>query len=66
MYRLRVDYAGTVNTQRGRCFRFIYDAQGKPDGCPEPITDVGWLQIGNKWYQVDACAEHAAQLGSST
>ena len=54
-----MDYAGAVSTQRGRCFRFVYDEQGKPAHCAEPITTIGWTKIGPKWHQVDSCAEHA-------
>jgi hypothetical protein len=57
-----VDYAGACSTDRGRCFRFITDPDGKPDNCPEPIIVVGWLKIGRQWYQVDSCAEHSVQL----
>jgi len=57
-----MDYAGAVSTQRGRCFRFITDPDGKPDNCPEPPIATGWTQIGSKWWQVDACHEHATQL----
>jgi hypothetical protein len=57
-----VDYVGAVSTQRGRCFRFVYDEHDKPDNCPQPITDVGWIKIGARLHQVDSCAEHAAQL----
>ena len=57
-----MDYAGACSTDRGRCFRFIYDEHGKPENCPEPLTATGWLQIEPKWHQVDSCAEHAGQL----
>ena len=58
-----MDYAGACRAQRdGRCFRFITDADGKPDNCPQALVARGWLQIGPKWWQVDACYEHATQL----
>ena len=56
-----VDYAGAVSTQRGRCHRLVYDADGKPAHCPEPIIATGWTRL-DRWYEVDACAEHAGQL----
>ncbi len=56
-----VDYAGACSTERGRCFRFVYDDQGKPANRPEPPIATGWTQLG-RWYQVDACHEHATQL----
>ena len=57
-----MDYAGACSAQRdGRCFRFVYDEFGKPDRCPQPLAVTGWVKIG-RWYEVDACAEHAAQL----
>jgi hypothetical protein len=56
-----MDYAGAVSTQRGRCFRFVYDKQGKPANCPQPIEVVGWTKL-DRWYEVDACVEHSAQL----
>ena len=57
-----MDYAGAESTQRGRCFRFITDADGKPDNCPQAPIATGWLQIGPKWHQVDSCNNHATQL----
>lgn len=57
-----VDYAGAVSTQRGRCFRFITNRDGKPENCPAPLVATGWLQVGPKWYQVDSCAQHSAEL----
>jgi hypothetical protein len=57
-----VDYAGACSAQRdGRCFRFIYDEHGKPTRCPDPLAVTGWVKI-DRWHEVDACAEHAAQL----
>jgi len=58
---LRVDYARACSTKRGRCFRFIYDEHGKPANCSEPIVAAGWTRL-DRWYEVDACAEHAVQL----
>jgi hypothetical protein len=55
-----VDYAGACSAQRGRCFRFVYDDQGKPANCPEPIATRGWLKI-DRWYEVDSCDEHASR-----
>jgi hypothetical protein len=56
------NYARTVSIMRGRCFRWLYDDQGKPNNCSRWVIASGWLQVGTKWYQVDACAEHSAQL----
>jgi hypothetical protein len=56
-----MDYAGAVSTDRGRYFRFITDPDGKPESCPETVTVTGWLKV-DRWYEVDACAEHAGQL----
>jgi hypothetical protein len=57
-----VDYAGACSAQRdGRCFRFVYDEHGKPERCSGPLTVTGMVKIG-RWFEVDACAEHAAQL----
>jgi hypothetical protein len=58
-----MDYAGAVSTERGRCFRFVCDQHGKPENCPAPIVAVGMLKV-DRWYEVDACAEHAVQLRS--
>jgi hypothetical protein len=57
-----MDCAGAISTERGRCFRFVYDEQGKPENCPAPIAATGRLKVGPRWHEVDACAEHAAQL----
>jgi hypothetical protein len=56
-----VDHAGACSTKRRRCFRFVYDGQGKRAHCPEPIAAVGWTKL-DRWYEVDACEEHASQL----
>jgi len=58
------DYAGAVSTDRGRCFRFVYDEHGKPARCSEAITRVGWLYLAHprKWYPVDSCERHFDQL----
>ena len=37
-----MDHAGACSTKRRRCFRFVYDGQGKRAHCPEPIAAVGW------------------------
>ena len=55
------DYARAASVERGRCFRFVYDEHGNPAHCPEPIVAKGWTKL-DRWYEVDACAEHAAQL----
>jgi len=58
-----VDYAGAWTAERGGCHCFVYDSQGKPDSCPEPIVTSGWRVGGRlRWYVVDACAGHASQL----
>jgi hypothetical protein len=56
-------YAGAWSAERGRCHRFVYDPEGKPDNCPEPTVTSGWRRdyLG-RWYVVDACARHAPQL----
>jgi len=60
--RSAIDYAGACSAQRdGRCFRVVYDDQGKPARCPKPLTVTAGVKIG-RWYEVDACEEHAAQL----
>jgi hypothetical protein len=56
-----MDYAGACSTERGRCFRFVYDEHGKPENCPAPIIATGWIKL-DRWYEVDACAEHSGQL----
>jgi hypothetical protein len=59
------DYAGAWSAERGRCHRFVYDPEGKPDYCPEPIVTAGWRRdYRGRWYVVDACAGHASQLVS--
>lgn len=57
-----MDYGGSVSTDRGRCFRWIYDDQGKPDNCPQSVVASGLLQVGDRWYGVDSCGEHSGQL----
>ena len=49
------DYAGAVSGERGRCFRFVTDPDGKPVNCPERVIASGWLKIGDRWHEVDAC-----------
>jgi hypothetical protein len=58
------DYAGAVSAERGRCFRFVYDENGKPERCSAPITGTGWLYLtySRKWHTVDACERHKSQL----
>jgi hypothetical protein len=57
-----LDYAGAWSAERGRCHRCVYDADGKPDYCPEPTVTSGWRVDGQgRWYAVDACAGHADQ-----
>jgi hypothetical protein len=55
-----VDYAQAVSVERGRCFKWVYDVQGKPKRCPEPLTVTGWVKIDRR-HEVDACAEHSIQ-----
>jgi hypothetical protein len=58
-----VDYAGAWSAERGRCHRFVYDPDGKPDNCPEPTVTSGWRQdYQGRWHVVDACAAHASEL----
>lgn len=57
-----MDYAGACSAERdGRCFRFVYDDFGKPARCEQPLTATGWTRL-DRWYAVDSCTEHAAQL----
>jgi hypothetical protein len=58
------DYAGAWSAERGRCHRFVYDPNGKPDNCPEPPVAVGWRYAAHtrSWHAVDACTKHASQL----
>jgi hypothetical protein len=58
-----VDYAQAVSVDRGRCFRYVDDGQGKPDRCLEAVVTSGWLKV-DRWCEVDACSQHAAQLRS--
>jgi len=61
------DYAGAWSAERGRCHRFVYDSNGKPERCPEPAVAVGWRQDGRgRWFAVDACERHRSQLLSRT
>ena len=52
--------SGTIrpwSADRGRCHRFVYDPDGKPDYCPEPTVSSGWLRdYKGRWYVADACA----------
>jgi len=45
----------------GRCFRFVYDEQGKPPHCLEPIVPTRSTKL-DRLYQMDPCAEHSWQL----
>jgi hypothetical protein len=49
-----MDYAGAVSTDRGRCFRHIYDPYDEPDRCNGPVIPTGWLEVGGAWYFVDS------------
>jgi len=42
----------------------VYDEFGKPTNCPGPLTATGWIKL-DRWYEVDACAEHTGQLRRS-
>ena len=35
---------------------------GKPVNCPKRPIPSGWLKIGERWHEVDACGRHSAQL----
>jgi len=60
-----MDYAAAFETRRGKCFRYVYDRNKQPARCPEPIVTDGWFRDrSGRWWRVDACAEHAGQLGS--
>jgi hypothetical protein len=60
------DYTGAVSTERGRCFRLVYDEFGKPSHCSQPVTRNGWLYLAypRKWYPVDSCQRHVNQLAA--
>jgi hypothetical protein len=60
------DYARAVTVDRGRCFRMVHDGKGKPDHCSEAVIASGWLKVGDRWYQVDACGQHSGQLRRRT
>lgn len=63
----KTDYAGPWTAQRGRCFRFICVREGDyPTGCQEPPVQVGWKFEAStgRWYALDACERHAAELFS--
>ena len=55
------DYAKAVSGERGRCFRYVYDDNGKPGHCWRPITTTGWLYAAYErtWTYVDSCERHA-------
>ena len=60
-----MDYAGAWSAERGRCHRLVYDPDGKPTGCPEPVTTTGWRSdYQGRRRVVDACAAHADLLAS--
>ncbi|MDA8300236.1 MAG: hypothetical protein M0005_01530 [Actinomycetota bacterium] len=60
-----MDYAGAWDVVRGRCHGLVYDADGKPVGCPKPATASGWRSdYRGRWYSVDACARHADRLST--
>ncbi len=48
------DHAGAVSGERGRCFRFVTDPDGKPVNCPERSIASGWLKVGDRCHEVDA------------
>ncbi len=58
------DYAGAWTADRGRCHRFVYtEDDGRPINCPGPPVRSGWRQDGQRrWYVVDACVWHSAEL----
>ncbi len=56
------EYAGAWSAERGRCQRFVTDPDGKSVNCPERPIASGWLKIGDRWQQVDACDRHSAQV----
>ena len=62
---MQADYAGAWHAERGNCFRFVYTSEedGRPMVCPQPIVTSGWTRDGDcRWYEVDACEQHAPQL----
>ena len=62
IYHLRLcKTPGTVSGERGRCFRFVTDPDGKSVNCPERPIASGWLKIGERGREVDACGRHSAQ-----
>ena len=56
------DFARAVSVERGRCARWVYDSFGRAANCPEPVIASGWLQVGQRWHHVDACAAHSGEL----
>ena len=58
------DYAGAWSAVRGRCHRMVYgDGDGHPEDCPGVPVVTGWRADGRgRWYAVDACSRHAAEL----
>jgi hypothetical protein len=65
-FRLMKDYAGAFHSERGKCFRFVYtsdDMTGALWNAPQAIVASGWTSDGrDRWFGVDACEWHAAQL----
>ena len=58
------DYAGAWAAERGRWHRFVYtEDDGRPINCPGQPVRSGWRQDGqHRWYAVDACVRHSAEL----
>jgi hypothetical protein len=57
-----MDFARAVSIERGWCFRWVYDDNGEPATCPEPVLSSGWLKVGERRHEVDACGRHSGEL----
>ena len=57
-----MDFAQAVSVHRGRCFRWVYDDHGRPTTCPQAVIASGWLKVGERWHEIDACGEHSGEL----
>lgn len=56
------DYAAACHPEPGRCFRLVYDEQGKPTQCARRPIEAGMLKLGERWYQAEACFKHRGEL----
>lgn len=58
-------YGNAFSPDSGRCFRWVYwEGTTQPMHCPGEIVTRGWWQDrGGVWWVVDACLDHAGQVG---